>query len=736
MLNRFRLIGRVVLMAVACCSASVSAQRMDRARAERLLRRPHAEGQFIVQFRAGTPEPEEIARYIRGGIRRLQPLGEGSFHLLEAEDGGQDVLLALSDHPEIDYVEPNYVIRVEKAPNDPMFEQQYGLNNTRTVGADIGATAAWDYATGGRQTVVAIIDTGVDHTHPDLSANIWQAPRPFAFRGANGTVTCPVGTTGVNAIHSTCVPMDDNGHGTHCAGIIGAAGNNGYGVAGVNWTASILPVKFLAANGAGLLSDALRAIDAVVQIKKQLGAEADIRVINASWGFVGNSQALDGAIAAANAADILFVTAAGNDGTNNDDRANFPANSTQPNVISVAATDASDGLASFSNFGSKVHLGAPGVSIASTYLNGRYVGMSGTSMATPMVAGAAALLLSACTADTAALRQHLLSTVDALPAFTEKTSTGGRLNVYKALRQCVAPRATMTATPAAQTVRAGESGVFSLLPEGVGGFTGSGTIILTGLPSGVSATIPDAVNLGTAERFTVSATGGATPGTYYLTATLTASGHKATTPLTLTIQAAPLFSLAFSAPPAAVKAGSTAGLLVKIGRVPGFSGAVTVTAQGLPSGVVMAPVTVPSGESTANLSLIVEATAAAGPFPLQLTATGGSPVSTAAASTAITIERVNALAMAFKSTQTSAKPGTTAVLEFTVAANLPLPTLQFVLGGLPSATTVQISPVIAGTYRLMIGIPTAWSGKSTLLKLNLKTGGMTATAMTTLDVDR
>ena len=709
--------------------SSAWGQRMDPTRAARMLRRPHAEAQFIIKFReaAVAPDADSVVPYSGGGVRELRRIGDGGFYLLQTEAGGQEVLASLSEHPEIEYIEPNYVISVNKTANDTYFGQQWGPKKAE-------AEAAWDYATGTRQTVVAVIDTGVDFNHPDLAANIWAAPRPFTFNGAAGVVSCPAGSRGVNAITSTCLPMDDNGHGTHCAGIIGAAGNNASGVAGVNWTASILPVKFLNSKGSGLLSDALRAIDSVVQIKKQFGAEANVRVISASWGIAGSSISLESAIAAANTADILFVAAAGNAAANNDTTASFPANSTQPNVMSVAATDQADALASFSNYGLKVHLGAPGVSIASTYLNGQYAMMSGTSMATPMVAGAAALLLSTCTANTAALRQHLLASVDAVPGLAGKTETGGRLNIYKAIRRCATPAATLSATPSSRTIQAGQATAYSLLPGGGGGVTGSGAIAITGAPAGVTAAVAGPVTLGTAVNVNVTTTSATAAGTYNLTATLTASTYTATVPLTLIVQAAPLFSFTATAPAAAIKAGTSGTVAVAITRAAGFTGAVVVTPQTLPAGITAAPLTIASGQTTGSLIVNVATTAAGGAAVIGLAATGGTPVTSVSKAVTVTVDKPASLTLAFTAAQYSVKAGTTAAMDFTLASSAPLTSIRFSLSGMLGSAPVGISPLGGNNFRLTIATPLSWSGRTASLKLTLNANGLTSSSTASLAV--
>src|SRR5205807_177978 len=257
-----------------------------------------------------------------------------------------------------------------------------------TPGADISAVRAWDISVGSRSKVVAVIDTGIDYTHTDLSANVWSAPTAFSVTIGGVRYNCAASTHGFNAITNTCDPKDDNQHGTHVSGTIGAVGNNSMGVTGVNWVASILGAKFLDSSGFGMTSNAINAIEFTVQAKIALGSGANVRVLSNSWGGGAFSQALLDEINRANGYDMLFVAAAGNNSANNDSTPFYPANYSAPNVISVAATDNTDALASFSDYGlTTVHLGAPGVNVFSTFPNNSYAYDSGTSMATPHVSG-------------------------------------------------------------------------------------------------------------------------------------------------------------------------------------------------------------------------------------------------------------------------------------------------------------------------------------------------------------
>lgn len=230
----------------------------------------------------------------------------------------------------MEYLEPNFLVQAGQiAPADPSFGSPWALQNTgQTIGgtagipgADIGAALAWGTSTGGRVNVVAVVDTGVDYAHPDLVANIWSAPASFAVTIGGKPVTCAAGTHGFHAITRTCDPRDDNNHGTHVSGMIGAVGNNSVGVVGVNWATSIMGLKFLDSTGNGYISDAINAIEFAIQAKARLGAGANVRVLSNSWTSGGFSQALLDEINRANASDMLFVASAGNSASNNEERA-------------------------------------------------------------------------------------------------------------------------------------------------------------------------------------------------------------------------------------------------------------------------------------------------------------------------------------------------------------------------------------------------------------------------------
>lgn len=312
-----------------------------------------------------------------------------------------NVVKYIAQHPDVEIIEPNFIYRISKTPNDPMLGQLWGLKNIGqpdsqkrdgVAGVDIGAEAAWEIQTGSRDVIVAVIDTGVDYNHPDLKDNMWtNEPELKGQAGVdddgNGIVDDIYGASFVTATAPTGDPLDDHGHGSHCSGTIGAKGDDGKGIVGVAWNVRIMGVKFLSANGSGSLEGALKAID--------YATSKGAKVLSNSWGGGGYSETLKQAIERSNTAGALFVAAAGNESNNNDSKPTYPATYDVPNVISVAAIDNRGQIASFSNYGqTKVHVGAPGVNVYSSVKNGRYDSWSGTSMAAPHVSGMAALLAS------------------------------------------------------------------------------------------------------------------------------------------------------------------------------------------------------------------------------------------------------------------------------------------------------------------------------------------------------
>jgi subtilisin family serine protease len=394
---------------------------------------------ILVKWRDGELHSPRFAR-------GAEALGNGLYRLsLKPSVSVDQAISALERKSSVALVQPDYRVQISALPNDSSLGSLWGLHNTGQNGgvadADIDAPEAWNTNTGTRRTVVAVIDTGVDYRHPDLAANMWRNSDEIPGNGKdddrNGYKDDVYGYDFANGDSN---PMDDNGHGTHVAGTIGAVGNNGIGVAGVNWNTRIMALKFLDSSGSGYLSNAVKAINFAVAN----GAN----VINASFGGGGYNSAMATAISNARSRGVIVVAAAGNDGTNNDTNAVYPANYSGDNLIAVAATDRSDRLASFSNYGrTTVDIAAPGVGIYSTLPNGRYGTYSGTSMATPHVAGAIALVWDA--HPTWTYRQVIdavLGSTDSLSSLTNRVAHG-RLNVARAIADGQSPPTDPTPEP-------------------------------------------------------------------------------------------------------------------------------------------------------------------------------------------------------------------------------------------------------------------------------------------------
>ncbi len=386
--------------------------------------------ELILKFKPNTTEAQKNAI-----LADLGAYDVVNFPRIESKYGKisnatvEDAIERYRNNPLVEFIEPNYVIRANEVPNDPRFNDLWGLLNTGqtggTAGADISATSAWDVFTGSNSVVIGIIDTGLDYNHPDIQANAWINPGEIAGNGidddGNGYID---DVRGWDFINNDNDPMDDNGHGTHCAGTIGGRGNNGVGVAGVNWRVKMMGLKFLSAGGSGSTADAVEA----VQYATMMG----VRLTSNSWGGGGFSQALFDAIADAQTAGILFVAAAGNSSSNTDTSPHYPSSYNLDNIVAVAATDHNDALASFSSYGATtVDLAAPGVDILSTFPGNSYGYLSGTSMATPHVSGALGLIFGRFPTIAAAdAKSLLLNFTDPIPALDGRVLTGGRLNAF------------------------------------------------------------------------------------------------------------------------------------------------------------------------------------------------------------------------------------------------------------------------------------------------------------------
>ena len=311
----------------------------------------------------------------------------------------QDAINQLKKNPNVLYVEPDYEMHINATPNDPSYSELWGLHNSgQTIwgqagiaDVDINAPEAWNTTTGSSNVVIAVLDSGVNHSHPDLIDNMWVNPNEVANGvddDGNGYID---DIYGIDAYNNDSNPMDDNKHGSHVAGTISSVGNNSVGVTGVSQSTKIIGCKIGNAAGNIFVSSAVICMDYIYDLK--VNKNINIVATNNSWGGGSFSNAMYQAIEKHMDAGILFLAAAGNDGTDNDSIPHYPSNYYLPNVIAVAATDNRDNLASFSDYGRRsVHIGAPGVGIYSTTLGTSYEFLQGTSMATPQVSGLIALL--------------------------------------------------------------------------------------------------------------------------------------------------------------------------------------------------------------------------------------------------------------------------------------------------------------------------------------------------------
>ncbi len=415
----------------------------------------------IVRFAADASTQERADMRAAADVKRDATLVRG-LELVDPEPG-VSVGAAVADLERMDgviYAEPDHVIRQAAVPNDPLLSYEWDLTAIR-------APEAWDVTTGSAQVTVGVVDTGLDASHPDLAPNLWTNPgESGGGRETNGLDDDGNGRIddvhGWDYVDNDAQPQDGNGHGTHVSGTIAARGNDATGVAGLNWSSAIMPLRVLADDGSGYVSDAIRAYT--------YAARNGARVVNASLGGPSFSRAEHDAIAAA--PNTLFVVAAGNDGADNDATPDYPCDYDLANVVCVAASNHDDTLASFSNYGpANVDLAAPGVDIASTWPGGRYALLDGTSMATPHVTGAAALLLAHDgTLDAAGLRAALLSSVHPMAALAGRVATGGRLDVAAALSvpapaPAPPPAPVVSAPPV--TVPTAAASVADRLPPGV-----------------------------------------------------------------------------------------------------------------------------------------------------------------------------------------------------------------------------------------------------------------------------
>ena len=462
-------------------------------------------GELIVGFKPGVSESAQADALAQAGAKQKKKFKQIHANLASASENKlATVEKALASDPRVSYVEPNYVVTTSVIPNDPNFPDLWGMNNTGqtggTPGADIHAPQAWDLETGSPNVVVASIDTGVDFSHPDLAAQQWVNPGENCG-SSDPTFACAERSDGLDNDHDGYVddwrgwnfvgnnnnPTDDNDHGTHTSGTLGAVGNNGIGVAGVDWNARIMALKFLDATGNGTDANAISAI--------LYAADHGARVSNNSWGGAPSDQALLNAIEYGASKGMLFVAAAGNDGVDMDTTPEYPAAFDSDGLVSVAATDATDNLAFFSNYGANtVDLGAPGMNILSTIPGNSYDTFSGTSMATPHVSGAAALVMSHFPGATLyGTKALLMRSADVESSLAGSSVTGGRLNVFNAVSCSNTPEVVLTSPADGFTASIGDALSVRVIGSNCASPAGLGNVSVSvnGAPIVLSASSPD-----------------------------------------------------------------------------------------------------------------------------------------------------------------------------------------------------------------------------------------------------
>ena len=562
----------------------------------------HIEGEVIVKFKSKLSHSQRQNLHAQNDAEALDEIPDARLSRVKSKKGEstESLIERYRKQKDVEYAEPNFLVQASAFPNDTDYSKLYGLNNTGQTGgvvdADIDAPEAWDIQTGSPNVIVAVIDSGTDYNHPDLAANIWTNPGEIPGNGVdddnNGYID---DVHGWNFWSKNNDPMDDLGHGTHVSGTIAAVGNNNLGVVGVAWQTKIMPLKFLNAAGGGSTWDAVLAI--------RYAAQNGARILNNSWGCVPGtpqdcfSQAVEDTLQEIALYSALFVAAAGNEANNNDFSTRGPCDSSTPGAICVAATNHADQLAGFSNYGrTRVDLAAPGVNIYSTvpsmacaYCNASgYGSLSGTSMATPQVSGAAAVILSQFPQLGAAqIKQLLMSSGDHIPGLSGKVVSGRRLNVFNALQ------ANFVISPSSDEVKANvdETTDFNvaLNISALNGFVGSVNLSISSPTPEISASLATTtltpVNGSAVTNLAIHVNPAITKGVYILPVVASnSSGETHTTAIVVRVLK-PDFDITVSSSSRDLVPGNTANYAVTVVTKDGYAKLLSLTYSGSHSAI-------------------------------------------------------------------------------------------------------------------------------------------------------
>ena len=426
------LVATVSMLGISTVSYAVVSQGTTLNQSEQ-----YASGEVLILYTDqsyGTSLPSsqvDMLNAILGENQYTQKTFSNLSSVLIQSDGytTQELMAKFAALDSVESVSPNYINHLTEATNDTYYSDLWAMENTGqsggTADADIDAKEAWDIQRGSRDVVVAVLDTGIDYTHEDLIANMWDG-------SAFGLNHHGYDFAGDNKGNNDDDPMPHHFHGTHVAGTIGASANNNLGVVGVAHEVSLMALKIFRPNVDAFDSDILEAMDF---ISEKIDQGVNIVAINASYGSSSYNDVMKNAIEKLGAKGVIMCAAAGNSNSDNDDHSFYPASYDLDNIISVAATDRNDELASFSNYGAQsVDLAAPGVSILSSVINDKYSAYNGTSMAAPHVTGAVVLLAAQDINSTVAERKNsILLSVDTIDSLSDRVDSGGRLNIYRAL---------------------------------------------------------------------------------------------------------------------------------------------------------------------------------------------------------------------------------------------------------------------------------------------------------------